>query len=94
MDGIASYHWSQVDGPSVNLSDHNLNVATFTAPETDQYGSNLAFRLTVTDFGGLQSTANCSVYITSYSQSDCVNFGANKAPGFSGGVVSNYIVFR
>jgi hypothetical protein len=64
-DGIASYHWSQADGPSVDLADHNLNVATFTAPETDQYGSNLTFRLTVTDFGGLQSTADCSVYVTS-----------------------------
>ena len=63
-DGIASYHWSQIGGPSVNLSGHNLNVATFTAPETDQYGINLTFRLTLTDFGGLQNTADCSVYVT------------------------------
>ncbi|MCJ7716421.1 MAG: hypothetical protein MUO54_07870, partial [Anaerolineales bacterium] len=63
-DGIASYHWSQVDGTPVVLSGHNSKVVTFTAPETDQYGSNLTFRLTLTDFGGLQSTADCSVYIT------------------------------
>ena len=33
-------------------------------PETDQYGSNLTFQLTVTDFGGLQSTAICLVYVS------------------------------
>jgi hypothetical protein len=85
-DGIASYHWSQVDGPSVNLSDHNLNVATFTAPETDQYGSNLTFRLTLTDFGGLQSTADCSVYVTPGNEPATlilnVNFDQNN-DGFS-----------
>jgi len=63
-DGIASYLWTQVDGDPVTLSDPTSNVTTFTAPESGQDGSNLTFQLTVTDFGGLQSTANCSVYVT------------------------------
>jgi PKD repeat protein len=62
-DGIVSYQWTQVGGAPATLSDTASAVTTFTAPETDQYGSNLTFRLTVTDAGGLQSTANCSVYV-------------------------------
>jgi hypothetical protein len=62
-DGIASYLWTQVDGIPVTLSDHNSELATFTTPETDQYGSNLTFKLAVTDFGGLQSAAICFVYV-------------------------------
>ena len=71
-DGIASYLWTQVDGTPVTLYYHNSELATFTAPETDQYGSNLAFKLTVTDFGGLQSTASCFVYVTNDIQADNV----------------------
>lgn len=33
------------------------------------------------------------IYSKSYSAGVCVNFGANKAPGFSGATVSNYMVF-
>jgi hypothetical protein len=62
-DGIASYLWTQVDGTSVTLSNYNSELATFTAPETDQYGSNLTFKLTVTDFGGLQGTADSFIYV-------------------------------
>ena len=62
-DGIASYLWTQVDGIPVTLSDHNSELATFTTPETDQYGSNLTYKLAVTDFGGLQSAAICFVYV-------------------------------
>jgi hypothetical protein len=71
-DGIASYLWTQVDGTSVSLSDHNAELATFTTPETDKYGSNLSFKLTVTDYGGLQSTATCFVYVTNDVQADNV----------------------
>jgi hypothetical protein len=62
-DGIASYLWTQVDGTPVTLSDHSSELVTFTAPKTDQYGSNLTFKLTITDFGGFQSTATCFVYV-------------------------------
>ena len=62
-DGITSYLWTQVDGDPVILSDPGSKVTTFTAPETDQDGSNLTFQLTVTDAGGLQDTASCFVYV-------------------------------
>jgi hypothetical protein len=71
-DGIASYLWTQVDGTPVTLSDFNSELATFTAPETDKYGINLTFKLTATDFGGLQSTAICLVYVTNNVQADNV----------------------
>jgi hypothetical protein len=33
------------------------------------------------------------VYSKSYKSGDCVNFGATKAPGYTGGASDNYIVF-
>jgi Ca-dependent carbohydrate-binding module xylan-binding/K319L-like, PKD domain len=62
--GIVSYLWTQPEDSPVTLSDPTSDVTTFIAPETDQYGSNFSFQLTVTDFEGLQSTADCFVYIT------------------------------
>jgi len=62
-DGIATYVWTQVDGDPVTLSDPTSEIATFTAPETDENGSNLTFKLTVADSGGLQSSADCLVYV-------------------------------
>ena len=70
--GIASYYWSQIYGPPVTLSGLTSAVATFTAPEADPYGSDLTFRLTLTDFDGLQSTADCSVFIISEKDSSTV----------------------
>jgi K319L-like, PKD domain len=63
-DGIVSYLWTQVDGKPVNLSDPVSKITTFIAPETDPNGTNLNFKLTVTDSGGLKSTADCMVYVT------------------------------
>jgi PKD repeat protein len=62
-DGIASHLWTQVEGDPVSLSDFTSAVTTFTAPKTDQHGKNLKFKLTVKDFGGLQGTADSSVYV-------------------------------
>jgi hypothetical protein len=41
----------------------------------------------------LSTQPSLKVYKRSYSSGDCINLGANKAPGFSGGTVSNYMVF-
>ena len=62
-DGIASHLWTQVEGDPVSLSDPTSAVTTFTAPKTDQHGKNLKFKLTVKDFGGLQDTADSSIYV-------------------------------
>jgi PKD repeat protein len=62
-DGIASYLWTQVDGDPVSLSNPTSAVTTFTAPKTDSLGKNLKFKLTVKDLGGLQGTADSSIYV-------------------------------
>jgi len=63
-DGIAIYLWTQIDGDPVSLSDPTAAVTTFVAPKTDSLGKNLNFRLTVKDNGGLQSTADSSIYVS------------------------------
>ncbi len=62
-DGIASHLWTQVEGDPVSIADPTSAKASFTAPKTDQYGKNLKFKLTVKDFGGLQGTADSSIYV-------------------------------
>jgi len=62
-DGIASYQWSQVEGDPVSLSDPTSPVAKFTAPETYSNGKNIKLKLTVKDHGGLQGSADSSVYV-------------------------------
>jgi hypothetical protein len=78
-DGVASYLWTQVDGTPVTLSDPTSAVTTFAAPETDQQGSNLTFQLTVTDAGGLQSTAGCLVYVTEIAEVQTDNVAITSA---------------
>ena len=44
-------------------------------------------------YTSLDTQPYLAIYSKSYSAGSCVNLGANKAPGFSGDTVSNYIVF-
>ena len=62
-DGIASYLWSQVEGDPVSLSDPTSAVATFIAPKADLNGKNIKLKLTVKDHGGLQGSADSSIYV-------------------------------
>ncbi|MEA2013728.1 MAG: PKD domain-containing protein [Thermodesulfobacteriota bacterium] len=62
-DGIASYVWTQTDGPFVSLSDVSLAKPTFTAPDVGLEGESLTFELLITDNGGLQNTDACTVNI-------------------------------
>jgi hypothetical protein len=41
----------------------------------------------------LSTQPSLKIYSRSYNKGDKVDFGANKAPGFVGGAISNYIVF-
>jgi hypothetical protein len=62
-DGIASYRWRQVSGPSVNSpAGANKAVASFRVPKGSE-GTVLVFELTVTDRGGLQSSDRCQVSV-------------------------------
>jgi hypothetical protein len=62
-DGIAEYLWTQLDGPSVTVSDTTAVKPTFLAPEVGPNGAILSFELTVADIGGLKSTSTCIVNI-------------------------------
>jgi len=63
-DGIASYHWVQIDGPAVSLSDPDVKQPTFTAPDVGTEGVALTFELTVSDYSGNQGKDMCVVNVT------------------------------
>jgi hypothetical protein len=80
-DGIASYLWTQVDGTPINLSNPTSGKTTFTAPQAGANVTNLSFKLKVTDSGGLQSTANCIVYVIDATESgDSITIEAEDMP--------------
>lgn len=58
---IASYSWSQTFGPPVTLSDPNIAMPTFPAPNNAATGTMLTFELMVTDDGGLTDAATVTV---------------------------------
>lgn len=63
--GITSYHWEQLDGPTVTLSDHGVPQPGFSAKDLGHEGASLMFKLTVTDRVGLKSSDFCLVNVTS-----------------------------
>jgi hypothetical protein len=64
-DGIASFLWEQVSGPPVELVVETIEPdAAFVAPAVESNGESLTFELTVTDYGGLQSTDTCIVNVS------------------------------
>ena len=62
-DGIASYHWQQIDGIPVTIAEPNTAQPTFTAPNVGIEGASLRFALSVYDQSGLESTDQCLVNI-------------------------------
>ena len=46
------------------MSDPTSAVTTFKAPKSDPLGKNVKMKLTVKDHGGLQSTADSSIFVT------------------------------
>jgi hypothetical protein len=76
-DGIESYRWKQVAGPSVTFSDPTDDQPTFEAPSFDDSdGQPLVFELIVTDEGGLQSSDSTDVTVSNFEKDN---------PGASGG---------
>jgi chitinase len=61
---IAIYTWTQTDGLTVQLINAHSATANFTAPNVAIAGEMLAFRLTVTDGGGLSDSDTCVVEVT------------------------------
>jgi PKD repeat protein len=77
-DGIASYHWSQIGDPAVNLSDPDVKQPTFTAPDVNSGGAALTFELTVIDNNGNQGKDVCVVNVTWQNEPPQVNAGTDQ----------------
>ena len=76
-DGDAlTYAWTQVGPSTVTLTNQNTSMATFTAPTQLLITTALTFRLTVTDLGGLNDTAEVTI---------TVNPGPNDPPTANAG---------
>jgi hypothetical protein len=78
-DGIASYHWEQIAGPPVTLTPTAPSQAIFTAPNVGQSGTSLTFQLTVTDNGGLKSSATTIVNVTWVNSPPLANAGQDQS---------------
>lgn len=77
-DGIDSYSWAQVSGPTVDLLDSDMAKAGFVAPNVGPEGASLTFRLTVKDFGGLESSSTCLVNVTWINEPPIANAGSDQ----------------
>jgi hypothetical protein len=77
-DGIESYRWKQIVGPSVSLSDPEAVQPTFLAPDVGPDGVSFTFELTVTDFGGLQSSDTAIVNVTWLNDPPTANAGVDQ----------------
>jgi hypothetical protein len=77
-DGIKSYQWVKIGGPTVTLSDPAAVQPTFTAPDVGESGAALTFELTVTDQGGNQSKDLCAVNVTWQNEPPQANAGPDQ----------------
>ena len=77
-DGIESYRWEQIVGPSVSLSDPEAVQPTFLAPDVGPDGVSFTFELIVTDFGGLQSSDTAIINVTWLNDPPTANAGVDQ----------------
>ncbi len=77
VSGIASYKWTQVSGPAVKLSNTSAPICTFTAPGIGR-GNVLAFKLVVTNNGGIIKSDSCLVNVSSTGQASLANAGPGQ----------------
>ncbi|MGB5921036.1 MAG: hypothetical protein WBG24_07730 [Syntrophobacteria bacterium] len=77
-DGIASYKWIQIKGPSVSLSNPRAVQPTFSAPTVGTDGVSLTFELAVTDYDSLQSTDTTIVNVIWLNDPPAANAGVDQ----------------
>jgi hypothetical protein len=65
---IISYHWTQLTGQPVTLSDPGAIQPNFMAPSTKSAVDELVFQLTVTDPGGLQDKQKVVVKVNEVTE--------------------------
>jgi hypothetical protein len=77
-DGIESYRWKQISGPSVTLSDPEAVQPTFLAPNVGPGGVSFTFELTVIDVGGLQASDTTIVNVIWLNDPPTANAGDDQ----------------
>jgi hypothetical protein len=76
---IASYVWTQMSGPHVNISCASSGrQCTFKAPQTT-IGTSLAFNLAVTNTAGMTSNDSCLVNVSASDAAPVANAGPNSS---------------
>lgn len=76
--GIQKYYWEQISGPEVNLSNPEAVKVTFIVPKVTPDGSEMIFRLTATDSGGLEASDTCTVFISFTNKAPVADAGGNQ----------------
>ncbi|OGR07605.1 MAG: hypothetical protein A2511_13520 [Deltaproteobacteria bacterium RIFOXYD12_FULL_50_9] len=75
---IASYEWTQIDGPTVLLSDPNAIQPSFESLDLQSGSASLTFLLTVKDQEGLIATDSAIVNITWVDDPPVADAGADQ----------------
>jgi large repetitive protein len=85
-----SFSWSQTGGPAVTLTNSNAAVAGFSAPNVPngQPSTSVSFQVTVTNAGGLSSTASVTVTVNPVLANPVANATASPNPTPSAGTVT------
>jgi hypothetical protein len=81
--GIASYLWTQRDGPPVAIADPSAVETGFVAPDAGLEGKSLGFQLTVTGREGAASRDNCIVNAVGDNAPPVADAGPNQAVAVS-----------
>jgi hypothetical protein len=77
-DEELTYHWKQVAGPLVTLSNPLTVKPTFFTPNVGPSGETLAFELTVIDVGGLQDIDTTTVNVIGDNDAPVADAGPNQ----------------
>ncbi|MCP4324571.1 MAG: hypothetical protein GY787_22475 [Alteromonadales bacterium] len=83
---VMSYSWQQLSGPAVVISNSELAQVSFSAPEE---GTQLSFRLTVTDNGGASSYDDVLVDVNNGSPLVTLQSQVESQIGFSTTLTAN-----
>ncbi|MBU0481715.1 MAG: tandem-95 repeat protein [Proteobacteria bacterium] len=88
-DGIVSYSWAQVSGPTAVLSDSSAVQSIVEAPDVGEDGAVLVYELTVTDQGGLEARDTVSINVTWVNEAPVADAGTDLSVAEGQKVVLN-----
>ncbi len=89
---VETYHWEQIAGPSVSLSNENQASVSFVAPKVEG-GVTLTFRLRVTDDDNATATDKVMVKIATYGRQENPQSGTVLGILLSG-TIKNHATYR